>query len=83
MHLIAEEHGIQPEQCAFVGDGMNDVNLANAVGMSIAFNAQRELIAVATASIVQAPGAVDFGAVRSELARLFRERAKGEPLSPS
>lgn len=68
MELIAEEHGADPESCAFVGDGMNDVPLAKAVGFSIAFNAQRELQEACTTSIVQPQGAEDFREVIHRLA---------------
>jgi phosphoserine phosphatase len=63
MNLTCREYGVDPEQCAFVGDGKNDVHLARAVGFSIAFNAQPELVAAATRSIDQNSGAEDFGAV--------------------
>lgn len=63
MELIAEEHGINPMSCAFVGDGDNDVHLAQAVGISIAFNAQSKLQQVCTASIIQSEGTEDFGEV--------------------
>ncbi len=34
---------IKPEECAFVCDGVNDIDLAKKVGMPIAFNARDEL----------------------------------------
>jgi phosphoserine phosphatase len=60
MQLVCREYGIEPLQCAFVGDGMNDVHLARAVGFSIAFNAQPELCEVATTCISQPDGYEDF-----------------------
>jgi phosphoserine phosphatase len=63
MNLMCREYGVAPERCAFVGDGMNDVHLARAVGFSIAFNAQPELIAAATTAVSQAGGAEDFSVV--------------------
>lgn len=63
MNLICREYGVDPARCAFVGDGMNDVHLARAVGFSIAFNAQPELIAVATTAVTQDTGAEDFSVV--------------------
>jgi len=68
MELIAEEHGIDPQYCAFVGDGKNDVPLARSVGFSIAFNAQAELQQACTTAIVQLPGAEDFREVVLRLA---------------
>ena len=34
---------LKPEECALVGDGVNDIELAKKVGLSIAFNARDEL----------------------------------------
>lgn len=53
MKHLAEEYGVALSDCIFVGDGKNDVHLANKVGTSIAFNAQKELIDVSTFSISQ------------------------------
>lgn len=63
MRLIMKEHHITSEDCAFIGDGMNDVPLALEVGVSIAFNAQPELKEVCTYVIDQAPGQENFMAV--------------------
>lgn len=60
MKLIMEEHGLLPEECAFVGDGKNDVFLAKEVGLSIAFNGAKELQRVSTHSINQPEGEEDF-----------------------
>lgn len=60
MKLIMKEHGLKPEQCAFVGDGKNDIHLAKAVGLSIAFNAADELQQASTFSICQKEGKEDF-----------------------
>ena len=53
MRHLADEYNIPMEQCAFIGDGKNDVHLAEACGLSIAFNAQRELKAISTHSLEQ------------------------------
>jgi len=53
MKLIMNEHKIDVRDAVFVGDGKNDVELARAVGTSIAFNAQSELRAVSTHVIEQ------------------------------
>jgi phosphoserine phosphatase len=63
MKLIMKEHGLLPENCAFVGDGKNDVALAKEVGLSIAFNAPEELQRVSKYSINQPEGKEDFRAV--------------------
>lgn len=53
MRLLMHEYRFNPKDCAFVGDGVNDVPLAKEVGLSIAFNGRKELQAVATHSINQ------------------------------
>lgn len=63
MNLIMEEHGLKPEACAFVGDGRNDIPLAKAVGLSIAFNGAKELQNVCTHAINQEEGKEDFRAI--------------------
>jgi len=60
VRLIIKEHGLMPEECAFVGDGKNDVHIAKEVGMGIAFNAAEELQRVATHVIEQPDGKEDF-----------------------
>ena len=63
MQLIIKEHGLTPQQCAFVGDGPNDVILAEAVKLSIAFNASPKLQEVCTHAINQPEGEEDFRAI--------------------
>jgi len=58
--LIIREYGLLPEECAFVGDGKNDVFIAKEVGLSIAFNGAKELQQVSTHSINQKEGKEDF-----------------------
>lgn len=53
MRLLMREHGLSKEECAFVGDGVNDIPLAREVGLSIAFNAREELQKVCTHAINQ------------------------------
>lgn len=60
MKLIMKEHGLTPEECAFVGDGRNDIPLAKEVGVSIAFNGAPELQKVCTHSVNQPEGKEDF-----------------------
>lgn len=67
MKLIMREHGLGPEECAFVGDGKNDVYLAKEVGLSIAFNAAEELQRVSTHSINHPKGKEDFKAILNYL----------------
>jgi len=56
MLQIANEYGVKPSECIFIGDGKNDISLAKSVGISIAFNAQVDLCQVATFSIKQKKG---------------------------
>ncbi|MZR64303.1 HAD family phosphatase [Alcanivorax sp. DP30] len=65
MKLIAEEHCISINDCAFVGDGKNDIHLAKEVGFSIAFNAQEELVKASTVSITQDSNSIDFQKILS------------------
>ena len=60
LKLMMREYGLAKEHCAFVGDGMNDVFIAQQVGVSVAFNADEELKKVATCIIDQEAGAEDF-----------------------
>lgn len=53
MRLMMREYKIKPEECAFVGEGINDIPLAKEVGMSIAFNGRKELQEVAKHSVNQ------------------------------
>jgi phosphoserine phosphatase len=60
MKLIMKEHGLSPDECAFVGDGKNDVFLAKEVGTSVSFNGAEELMRVSTHSVNQPEGKEDF-----------------------
>jgi phosphoserine phosphatase len=63
MNLIIKEHGLKADECAFVGDGKNDIMLAKSVGLSIAFNAPLELQKVCTHAVNQEEGKEDFRAI--------------------
>lgn len=67
MRLMASEYRVDPMECAFVGDGKNDVALAREVGCSIAFNAQPELKAVASLLVEQPDGEDNFDLVVREI----------------
>jgi phosphoserine phosphatase len=77
MNLTCREYGVDPDECAFVGDGMNDVHLARAVGFSVAFNGQPDLVAASTTSIKQGSGAEDFLVVADVLDEAMRKRETG------
>ena len=74
MRLICIEHQVDPQDCAFVGDGMNDVHLARDVGFSIAFNAQEDLKVASSAVIDQSIGCEDFREVVRVLEKRFEHR---------
>ncbi|MBI4599455.1 HAD family phosphatase [Candidatus Uhrbacteria bacterium] len=57
---IAAHYGVPLKDCAFVGDGDNDVHVAKAVGTSIAFNGEEKLRQVATHAVDQEKGKEDF-----------------------
>ena len=65
MQQIAKEYGVNASECAFVGDGKNDKFLARLVGLSVAFNAQKELIELSDFSIVQSQGQEDLSEIKS------------------
>lgn len=72
MRLIAKEHGADLSDCVFVGDGKNDIGAVQAVGFSIAFNAQQELKEYSTVVIDQPRGKEDFRAVADAIQKKFR-----------
>lgn len=53
MELMMREYKLKPKECAFIGDGVNDIPLAKEVGLSIAFNGRKELQEVTTYSVNQ------------------------------
>ncbi len=63
MKLLISEYRVIEEECAFIGDGDNDIPLAKEVGLSIAFNASEKLCDCATYSIKQNLNEEDFRAV--------------------
>ena len=63
MKLLCKEYGLKQNECAFIGDGDNDIPLAKAVRISIAFNASEKLSECSTYSINQGPDKEDFRAI--------------------
>lgn len=62
--ILLQELGIDRSEAAFVGDGINDVDIAAHAGMSIAFNSKyEELKAVAHHTIDQRVGGQNLSAV--------------------
>lgn len=54
--LLCEDLGLNPRQCAFVGDGKNDRLVALHVGVSVAFNPHAALKEAATHVVEQVAG---------------------------
>jgi phosphoserine phosphatase len=73
MRFIMKAYRVRARDCAFIGDGDNDVPMAERVGLSIAFNAQPKLREVCTHVIEQPPGEENFHAVAEYLDR-YRAR---------
>lgn len=63
MRLLIDEYAFNENECAFIGDADNDIQLAKNVGISIAFNASKGLREHATYSIEQDLGKEDFSAI--------------------
>jgi phosphoserine phosphatase len=51
VRLMMREYHLEPEECAFIGDGANDVPIASSIGTSVAYNGHPALRAVAAHSI--------------------------------
>jgi hydroxymethylpyrimidine pyrophosphatase-like HAD family hydrolase len=69
MRFIMKAYRVRARECAFIGDGDNDVPMAEKVGLSIAFNAQSKLREVCTHMIDQPQGEENFHAVAEYLDR--------------
>lgn len=67
MQQMAIEYGVPLSDCIFIGDGKNDVHIAVEAGLSISFNGQPELNAVANHCIYQPQGYEDL----SDVIKLF------------
>ncbi len=63
MKHLMRDYKFSRDQCAFIGDGVNDRFLAKEVGTSIAFNARKELQEVCTYSVNQTEGQKDLRAI--------------------
>lgn len=55
VRLLMREYRLEADECAFVGDGVNDVPIASVVGTAVAYNGHPALRAAAQHSIT------DFG----------------------
>jgi phosphoserine phosphatase len=69
MRFIMKAYRVRARECAFIGDGDNDVPMAEKVGLSIAFNAHPKLREVCTHVIDQPQDEENFHAVAEYLDR--------------
>jgi phosphoserine phosphatase len=53
LKMLAERHGIGLQECAFIGDHSNDVEVAREAGLSIAFNSKSEQLDAVADHIVE------------------------------
>ena len=58
--LLTRESGFEMQETAYIGDGKNDVHVAECVGLSFAYRAHSKLKAVATHSIDDFDKILDF-----------------------
>ena len=63
VEMLLKDIGINREQCAFVGDGKNDIDVAGYVGRSVAFNPHQELKDCCEFVVEQEPGKEDLRAI--------------------
>jgi phosphoserine phosphatase len=71
MRQVLFEHGLSAQDSVFIGDGKNDVFLAEHAGTSIAFNAQRELKDIATFSVEHEQGKENL----ADIIKCFSDRS--------
>ncbi len=60
MERLCAHHGVDPRRCAFVGDGINDVEIARAVGVSVAFHSRCEELQAVVDHVVPGPDLRDI-----------------------
>lgn len=75
MNLLIREYGAQADDCVFIGDGINDVELARRMGLSIAFNADDALAKVADVVISQPIGQASFDGIATIIERFWRHES--------
>jgi len=67
LRALLEDYGVRPSECAFVGDGANDIHIATYAGTSYAYRASPRLAAVSThvitefSEILKGPGVYEKG----------------------
>ncbi|MGF1872451.1 HAD family hydrolase [Photobacterium indicum] len=72
MEHLAEEYNTNLSECLFIGDGKNDIFLAKKTGVSISFNAQKELEEVSTFQVNQKKGKENLIEIKNILLEIFK-----------
>jgi phosphoserine phosphatase len=54
-HRLVREAGLRSEQCAYVGDEVNDIHLFQEAGVSIAFNSHKKVVQQAAQIVIKNP----------------------------
>jgi phosphoserine phosphatase len=54
-HRIARDFGVRADQCAYVGDEVNDISLFHEAGLSIAFNSHKASVNSAAGIVIARP----------------------------
>lgn len=72
LEILCHDLGIKPSECAFVGDGINDCDIARYCGMSIGFNPHKALKDAVTTIIEQEAGVEDLRAILEPLQNFAR-----------
>lgn len=67
LEMLCHDLKIDRNECAFIGDGRNDKDVAGFAGLSIGFNPHTELRDVASVVIEQAEGKEDLSAILAPL----------------
>lgn len=72
LEILCHDLGVKPSECAFVGDGINDCDIARYCGMSIGFYPHKALKEAATVTVDQDAGKEDLRAVLEHLKNFSR-----------
>jgi phosphoserine phosphatase len=54
-HRIARDFGLRSDQCAYIGDEVNDISLFHEAGLSVAFNSRKPSVSEAAQIVIDKP----------------------------
>ncbi|MFX0169642.1 MAG: HAD family hydrolase [Candidatus Hodarchaeota archaeon] len=57
---VAEHLGVSMQQCAAIGDSLNDISMFHSAGLSIAFNPNHDEVLAAATEVVRSKDALDL-----------------------